>query len=119
MAAYAAAHRLAPSSQKAISPNLCPLLTSAVTIAAVSSRRQFLGPCALCGDPLDEALTPEHCRGRDDNSAQQTTQQREDTDRSSCRISWRVRRAGGGCPIDGPAGAGPGRGCAQCRGGPE
>src|ERR1700681_12724 len=80
MPAYAAAHRLAPSSQKAISPTLCPLLTSAVTIAAVSSRRQFLGPCALCGDPLDEALTPEHCRGRDDNSAQQTTQQREDTD---------------------------------------
>jgi hypothetical protein len=46
-----------------------------------NNRRLFMtavGPSDLCGDPPDEALTPEHCRGRDDNSARQTNQQRED-----------------------------------------
>src|SRR5882724_11561997 len=127
--ACACKHRPPPSSKQALRPNLCPFPTSAATnngrlfLTAVPpvpaiylepnshTLAQTLGP--------DEVLTPRHHKGRDDNSAQQTNQYREDTDGSSCTISRRLRCIGGGHPIDGPAGARPGRGGAQRRGGPK
>jgi len=66
----------------------------------------------------DEALTSELQRSRRQRGPTNISAP-EDTDGSSFTISWRLRRAGVGCHIDHLADAGPGRGRAQCRGGPE
>src|SRR5229473_3798785 len=78
MTASAAMHRAAPSSwclhrKKSFIGNLCLFVLRRREVQPCLPDGTSVGPCDLCRDPWpDDALTSEHCKGRDDNAVQQT-----------------------------------------------
>src|ERR1700694_2700959 len=72
MTAVAAMPRVAPSSKKSFTENLCHFVLWRREVQPCLPDGTSVGPCDLCRDPWpDEALTSEHCKGRDDNAVQQ------------------------------------------------
>src|SRR5450631_1084460 len=75
--AMTAMHRAAPSSKalsskKSFTENLCLFVVRRREVQPSLPDGTSVGPCDLCRDPwADEALTSEHCKGRDDNAVQQ------------------------------------------------